>query len=157
MLTSYNRKTWEPIRGLEGKDYGRSTNDPRFHCATLISNRENPQAPSFRIWTCRFRGVRNSPTSGMIGVKWRAGTSTHVLINPNQKHALKTVSGAYTPEHERGTSNEIYRSDKTNCMGSVDRFMRLIPWGDNPNKKILIYISYTSCLHRLSKHSLSCP
>jgi len=35
---SHNRKILEPIRGSERKDSRWSTNDPRFGCATLISN-----------------------------------------------------------------------------------------------------------------------
>ena len=34
------------------------------------------------------------------------------------------------------SSNDvIYICDKASCTGSVDRFMRLIPRGDNPNKE----------------------
>jgi len=39
-LTSYNRETREPDRGLEEKGSGWSTDDPRFGCATLISNKK---------------------------------------------------------------------------------------------------------------------
>ena len=88
--------------GLEEKGFGRSADDPRFRCATMISNRETPQAPSSGIWTCRSKGVKNSQTSGMMNAKWHAGASTHVSINLNQNHALKTVLWTYTPEHERG-------------------------------------------------------
>ena len=35
---------------------------------------------------------QNSPTSGVMNAKWRAGTSTRISINLNQKHSLKTVS-----------------------------------------------------------------
>ena len=35
--------------GLEGKNFGQSTDDSRFRCASLISNRENPQASSSGI------------------------------------------------------------------------------------------------------------
>jgi len=33
----------------------------------------------------------DSPTSDVMNAKWHAGTSTRVLINPNQKHVLKIV------------------------------------------------------------------
>jgi len=66
----YKRCSWaakgisEPgKRRLERKGSGWSVNDPCFHCATLISNQENPQASSSDIWTCRFRVVRSNPTS----------------------------------------------------------------------------------------------
>ena len=36
-------------KGLEVKGSRRSAHDPRFHCASLISNRENLQAPSSGI------------------------------------------------------------------------------------------------------------
>ena len=39
-LTSYNRETREPNRGLEEKGSGWSTDDPDFGCAILISNGE---------------------------------------------------------------------------------------------------------------------
>jgi len=55
------------------------------------------------------------------------------------------------------SSDGINKCDKTSCMGSVDRFMRLIPRRDNPNKKALIYIPYTLCLRQLSTHNLSSP
>ena len=77
---------------LEEKGSGQSADDPRFRCATLISNQKTPQASSSGIWTYRSRRVKNSPTSGVKNTKWPAGTSTCVSVNPNQKHVLKTVS-----------------------------------------------------------------
>jgi len=65
-------------------------------------HQEVHQGSSSKIWTCRSKGVRNSPASGVMNAKWRAGTSTRVSINSNQKHVLKTVSWVYTPEHEWG-------------------------------------------------------
>jgi len=53
-------------RGLKEKGFGWSADDSRFHYATLISNWDNPQAPTFKIWTCRSRVVRRNPTS----TKW---------------------------------------------------------------------------------------
>ena len=47
--------------------------------------------------------------------------------------------------------------DKTSYTSSDFGFMRLIHRGDNPNKKTLIYIPYTSYLYRLGMHNLSCP
>ena len=38
------RKLKSLVGDLEGKDSGRSVDDPRFHCASLISKQENPQA-----------------------------------------------------------------------------------------------------------------
>ena len=78
--------------GLKEKDSGQSADNSRFRCTCLISNRENLQASNSKIWTCRSKGVRNSPTSGVMNTKWCAGTSIRVSINPNQKHALKTMS-----------------------------------------------------------------
>ena len=92
MLTNYKRKTREMNIGLKEKESRRSVDDPHFRYASLISNRENLQAPTSGIWTCRSRGVRNSLTSGVMNAKLRAETSTRVLINPNQKYALKIVS-----------------------------------------------------------------
>jgi len=89
-------------RGLEGNDSRWSADDPRFCYGSLISNWKNPQAPNSRTWTCRSRGVRNSPTSFVMNTKWCAGSSTRVSINLNQKHALKIMSWAYTLEHEWG-------------------------------------------------------
>jgi len=114
---------------------------PKFPCV----NKETLKPP-----------VRNSTTSDVMNAKWRAGTSTRVLINPNQKHALKTCEHTH-PNMKEASSGEMYISDKTSCTGSVDRLMRLISRGDNPNKEILIYIPYTSCLHRLSTHIPRCP
>jgi len=37
------------VASMEGKDSEWSVDDPCFCCASLISNQENPQAPSFRI------------------------------------------------------------------------------------------------------------
>jgi len=48
---------------------------------------------------------------------------------------------------KEASSDEMYISDKTSYTGSVDKFMRLIPQRDNSNKKILIYIPYTSYLY----------
>ena len=45
---------------------------------------------NFRIWTCKFRGVRNSPISGQVNAKLRAEISTRVLINLNQKACTKS-------------------------------------------------------------------
>ena len=100
-------------------------------------------------------GESETPQRVAWWMPWHARTSTR-SINPNQKHALKTVSWPYKPEHERSIKWWDDRSNKTGCTSSVDRFMRLIPRGDNPNKKTLIHIPYTSCLHRLSTHNLSC-
>ena len=136
----------KPNGGLEGKGSGQSADDPRFCCAFLISNRENPQAPNSKIWTCRSRKVKNSPTSGVMNAKWRVGINIHVSINLNQQHALNTVSWANTSEHEETSSDKMYISDKTSCTGSVDRFMRLKTREDNSNKETLIYIPYISCL-----------
>ena len=72
------------VGGLEGKDSGRSGDDPCFHCTSLISNRVNSQGRSSRIWIYRFMGARNSPTSGVMNAKWRAGISTSVSPNLNQ-------------------------------------------------------------------------
>jgi len=36
---------------------------------------------------------------------------------------------------KEASSDEMYIRDKTSCMGSVDKFMRLISRGDNPNKE----------------------
>jgi len=49
------RKTRETNRGLKEKALDGSDENPRFHCATLISNMENPQAPSSRIWTMQIQ------------------------------------------------------------------------------------------------------
>ena len=56
---SHSRRTLELNKGgLEGWGSGRSAGDPRYRCATLISNRENPHAPSSKTWTWGSRGVR---------------------------------------------------------------------------------------------------
>jgi len=81
----------------------------------------------------------------------------HVSINLNKKICVENRVASIHPNMNEVSSDEMYRSDKTSCTGSVDRFMRLIPRGDNPNKETLIYIPYTSCLHQLSTHNLSCP
>jgi len=65
---------------LEGHGLRRSADDLRFRCASLISD---SQASSSEIWTYRFRGVKNFPTSGVVNVKWRAGTNTRIPINSN--------------------------------------------------------------------------
>ena len=46
------------------------------------------------------------------------------------------------PDMNETSSNKMYRSDKTSFTGSVNRSIRLIPRGDNPNKKTLTYIPY---------------
>jgi len=38
-------------KGLEGWGSGQSAGDPRFSCAALISNWEDPHAPSSMTWT----------------------------------------------------------------------------------------------------------
>ena len=123
------------------------------------SDQQSGESTSSKLWSLdmRIQGSQNSPTSGVVNAKWRAKISTHVSINSNHKYALKIVSWAYTPENQWGINDEMHRNDKTSCTGSVVRFMRLKPRGDNQNKKILIYIPYASCPHRLSTHNSSCP
>ena len=153
------KRKLEKRAGRPGR-IGPRTGLPLINDAPLRNSdqQEVHQGPSSKIWTCKFRTVRNSPTSDKMSVKWHAGISIRVSINPNHKHTLKIVSWAQAYLSKNETSNDgIIRCDKTSCTGSVDRFMRLIPRGDNLNKETLIYISYTSCLHRLSTHNLSCP
>jgi len=84
-LSSHERETREPSRELGRIGPQKVCRWSCFCCASLISNRENPQAPSSGIWTYRSGGVRNSPMNGVVNAKWRAGTSTRVSINLNQK------------------------------------------------------------------------
>ena len=43
---------------------------------------------------------------------------------------------------KEASSNEMYRSDKTSCTGSIDKLMRLIPRGDNRSKDPHLYTIY---------------
>jgi len=45
------RKLENRAGGLKGWGPRQSADDPRFRYASLISNRENPQAPISEIWT----------------------------------------------------------------------------------------------------------
>jgi len=143
---SYKRKTQKTRRGLRRKGLWtvcRLSTLPLPHSVQQLEN-----FTSSRIWTCKSRGVRNSPTSGMRNAK-----CVHVSINSNKSMHGKPCGEHTLPNMKEASSDGMYRSDKTNYTGSVDRFMRLIPRGDNPNKETLIYISYASCLHRLSTYN----
>ena len=50
MLKSYKKKFESRAMGLEEKNSIQSTDNPHIRCATLISNMENPQTPSFKLW-----------------------------------------------------------------------------------------------------------
>jgi len=66
-----------------------------------------------------------------------------------EKHASNNhIVSIHTEAWSEASSNVLYRYDKINCTTSVDRFMRLVCWGDNPNKKTPIYIMspLTECI-----------
>ena len=62
-----------------------------------ISDQQLEESTRFKFWDLdmRIQESQNSPTSGDSNAKWRAKINTHVSINPNHKHALKTVSWAH--------------------------------------------------------------
>ena len=78
-FTSYNRKIREPNREPGKKDFGWSTDNPCFHCATIISNRENPQTPNSEFWTCRSRVIRSNPISTKMR-PWGVYRQAHVYM-----------------------------------------------------------------------------
>ena len=85
--------------GLEGCGSEQSAGDPRYRCATLTSNRENPHAPSSNMFQAPGPGhedpgeSNDTPqASGEAKVRWRPRISTGVTIKPNHSYALKTVS-----------------------------------------------------------------
>jgi len=88
------KKSRETSRGL-GKI------GPLVNCwPTMLSlhnsdHQEVHYSPSSGIGTCRSRVVRSNPTSGEMSAKWCTGTSKHVSINLNHKHALKIISLAH--------------------------------------------------------------
>jgi len=45
---------------------------------------------------------------------------------------------------------------KTSCINRIAGSMRLVRLGDNPNKKTLIYIPYTSLHQQLSIYNQNC-
>jgi len=53
-------------------------------------------------------------------------------------------------------SKALDATGKTACTSLVYGFMKLVRWGDNPNKKTLIYIPYFSCRHCPSVYNPSC-
>ena len=57
--------------GMEGKG---SDSKLLIQDATAgnFDHQEVHHGPSSKIWTFRYSGVRNSPTSGKMSVKWRA-------------------------------------------------------------------------------------
>ena len=69
-----------------------------------IPDQQPKECISSKLWdlNIQVQGSQNSLASGVMNAKWYAGSSTCVSINLNQKHALKTVSWAYTPKYERG-------------------------------------------------------
>jgi len=155
-LTSYKRKTRGTSRGpgrLKPQTISRWST---LRCASLISNRENPQA---------LRSGHKNLGESELPNEWCgkcqvACSDKHACIDKfeSKEHVLKTMSWVHAYRNmKEASSNEMYISDKTSCTGLVNRFMRLIHRGDNPNKKALIYIPYTSCLHQLSTNNLSCP
>ena len=133
--SAHESQTREPSRGPARSGCQRICR--RSTLSLRISNQQPGESTSskHRNWTCRPRVVKNSPASDVMNAKWRAETSTFVSINLNQKHVLKIVSWAYTPSMNEASNHVIYRYDKTSCTGSVDRFMRLILRGNNPNKE----------------------
>ena len=131
---SHNRKTLEPSKGVRKV---RASNDfPMIHASTAHLWSATEKIYNLQAWDLdiRIQGSQNSPTSA--NAKWRAKISTRASINLIHKHALKTVLWAQAHMNKSETSSDgINISDKTSCTSSVNRFMRLIPLGDNPKKR----------------------
>jgi len=85
MLTSYKKKTRETSRGtrkertLDGQSL--------VYDATAVQLWSTESSPRFKLQelNMQVQGSQNSLTSDEVRAKWRATTSTRVIINPSQK------------------------------------------------------------------------
>jgi len=103
-LLSYKRKTRGTNRGPEMM--GLQT---VYRWSTLslpISDQQPGESTSSKLrdLDMKIPGSQKLHNEWVVNAKWRAGISTLVLINLIQKHALKTISWAYTPKHEGGSN-----------------------------------------------------
>ena len=90
---SHHRKTLEPSKGA-WKD-GALDGLLMIHVMLRLSGQQLGESTCSKLQNLdmRIQGSQTElPASGDANAKWRAKISTRVSINPNHKHALKTVS-----------------------------------------------------------------
>jgi len=80
------------VEGLEGYGPELVFADPLCCCCTTLINWMFITVQALGSGHADSGESENSPTSGVMNAKWRAGMSTRISINPNQKHALKNMS-----------------------------------------------------------------
>ena len=135
------KKNFESRAGGSGrKNLGRLIVDPlHYRCATLI-NRMSTMVQASGSEHAGLGESESCPKSGKMSAKWHAKTSTRVLINSNRKACIENHVTS-TDTHEQAMRHQVSKYDKTS---SNYGFVRLVRRRNNPNKKTLIYIHYTS-------------
>jgi len=149
-----HNKSWEVLtsskRGLEsqlGEELGRRAT-VTFKLPLRYSDRHGRirYAPHSNIWTYGSRIVRYNPTSTRDGVN-----SMHIRHTCTRKVCREYK---YIWTWNETVSKNNYR--ETSYTNTHYRSVRLVRRRNNPNKKALIYIPYTSRHCNLSLYNVNC-
>jgi len=161
-MNSTKKSSWATTRNLKSRAGGaeRQDSERSYRWSAILPLRNFDQkkvhySSTFRIWTCRSREVRSYPMRGKISAKWRAQVTTRVSIN-----LLKSMYWKSYREHRhtRAGSEVLSKVNVTKLVVQPQNYrpVRLVRRKNNPNKKILIYISCISHQHSLSSYNPSC-